>query len=210
MEKSRELQVYYQLRDMIFRYDIVPGQKLLYQDLADKLGVSRTPVKNALNLLEREGLVRLTHNKGYYVAELSKEEAEELFELREILETESARLAVRRFTLEAFKMLVSKNEEYQKAVEDDLTRGRFLIDRDFHLQIAVMSGNMALHKHLKQVIEITFLKHRIDRLSNARGYEVRHEHTRIVETIRERNEELAVQVVRFHIRKHHDNILSIL
>lgn len=210
MEKSREFQVYYQLRDMIFQYDIVPGQKLQYQDLADKLGVSRTPVKNALNLLEREGLVRLTHNKGYYVAELSKEEAEGLFELREILETESARLAVRRFQVKEFNLLVSKNEEYQKAIEHDLSRGRFLIDRDFHSQLAVMSGNMALHKHLKQVLEITFLKHRIDRLSNARGYEVRHEHTRIVNAIRDRNEELAMESVRFHIRKHRENILSIL
>lgn len=207
---SRELEVYNQLRQMIFRYELIPGQKLQYQDLADKLQVSRTPVKNALNLLESEGLVRLSRNKGYYVSELSKEEAENLFELREILEVEAARLAARRYTPEGFKVLVSKNEEYIRAVEHELTRGRFFIDMDFHLQVAIMSENMALHKHLKQVIVITFLKHRIDRLSTARGFQVRREHDDIVQAIREQNEELAAKSVRYHIQRHRENILSIL
>lgn len=95
-------------------------------------------------------------------------------------------------------------------VEHELTRGRFLIDRDFHLQVALMSGNRALCKHLKQVLEITFLKHRIDRLSNKRGYEVRREHGKIVEAIRHRDEEGAVAGVRYHIQRHRSNIISIL
>ncbi len=210
MTPSREQEVYDRLRDMIFRYEIIPGQKLMYQDLADKLGVSRTPVKNALNLLESQGLVRLSRNKGYYVAELSKEEAENLFELREILEVEAARLAVRRFTVEGLNVLVRKNEEYIRSVEHELTRGRFFIDRDFHLQIALMSQNMALHKHLKQVLEITFLKHRIDRLGTARGFQVRSEHGDIVQAIRERDEELAAKTVRYHVLRHRENIMAIL
>lgn len=210
MELNLDQQVYSQLKDMIFRYEIVPGQKLQYQDLADKLGVSRTPVKNALNFLERDGLVRLTPNKGFYVTELSVQEAGELFELRETLEVEAVRLAILRYSDENFKDLVKKQEEYENAVESELTRGRFLIDRDFHLQVAVMSVNMALHRHLRQVLEITFLKHRIDRLSNKRGFEVRHEHGNIVRAIRDRDEEKAVAAVRHHINRHRSNIISIL
>lgn len=210
MELNLDQKVYEQLREMIFRYEIVTGQKLQYQDLADKLGVSRTPVKNALNFLEKDGLVQLTPNKGFYVAELSVEEAEELFELREILEVEAARLAIKRFSEQGFIDLVKKQEEYENSLDQQLDRGRFQLDRDFHLQIAVMSGNRALHKHFKQVLEITFLKHRIDLLSSIRGYEVRLEHRNIIKAIGDRDESNAVESVRYHIQRHRSNIISIL
>lgn len=210
MELNLDQQVYKQIREMIFRYEIVPGQKLQYQDLADKLGVSRTPIKNALNFLEKDGLVQLTPNKGFYVTELSVEEAVELFELREILEVEAVRLAIMRFTEQSFMNLVKKQEEYENSLDHHIDRERFLIDRDFHLQIAVMACNSALHKHIKQVLEMTFLKHRIDRLKNIRGYEVRIEHHNIIQAIRDRDEKKAMECVRYHIQRHRSNIISIL
>jgi len=203
-------QVYELLREMIFRYELIPGQKLLYQDLADRLEVSRTPVKNALNFLEKDGLVKLLPNKGFYVAELSIEEAEELFSLRLILETEAVKLAARKCTDSDYAELLEIQKRYENAIEQELNRGRFLIDRDFHLQIAMMSGNKALYKHLKQVIEIVFLKHRIEGLSKKRGHEVRKEHRSILEHIKNKDETGAVQSLTYHIQRHRENVESIL
>jgi DNA-binding GntR family transcriptional regulator len=201
---------YRYLKNMIFEYKLVPGQKLQAQDLADRIGVSRTPVKNALNLLEREGFVRLIPYKGFYMVELSRQEALELFEVRAALETLAVRKAIERFNDEAFAELTRRKEAYEAAVEKQLTRGRFLLDRDFHLQIAVMSKNETLVKQLKQVKELSFLKHRMEGLSQQRGFSVWREHEDIWLAIRERDVEKGVKAVEFHIRKHRDNILSVL
>lgn len=201
---------YSYLKNMIFEYKLVPGQKLQAQDLGDLLGVSRTPVKNALNLLEREGFVRQIPHKGFYMVELSRQEAEELFELRGALETLAVRKAIERFSEEGFADLTRKKEAYEAAVEKQLTRGRFLLDRDFHLQVGIMAKNETLVRHMKEVAELTFLKHRMEDLSHQRGFSVRREHADIWQAIRDRDVESGIEAAEFHVRKHKENILSIL
>lgn len=207
---NREQAVYQILKQMIFNYDLVPGQKLVYQDLADRFQVSRTPVKSALTMLEHEGFVRLYPNKGYYVAELSRQDAEELFDLREILETAAVERAIKNFSPEAFQELLRRKAAYEASVEEELTRQRFLIDCDFHLGIAMMAGNPALSRHLKEVLELIFLKHRVEGLSRKRGLLVKQEHEEICQRIKMGDTEGAVAAVRFHICQHKKNILSIL
>ena len=178
--------------------------------MADKFGVSRTPIKNALNLLEKEGFVKLIINKGYYISQLSKQEADELFDIREALEVKAVELAIRNFDTEGFAELTNKGQLYENAVKVQLTRGRFLIDRDFHIQIAVMGKNKALHRHMNQVNELIFLKHRIEGLDPQRGDAVRKEHSDIVAAIRERDIESGIKCIKYHIQKHRENVLSIL
>ncbi len=207
---SLDQRAYLHLKDMIFEYKLVPGQKLLSQDLGDRIGVSRTPVKNALNVLEREGFVRLIPNRGFYMVELSRREAEELFEVREALETMALRRAIRHFTEESFGELTHRKECYEAAVEQQLTRTRFFLDRDFHLQIAIMGKNETLVRHMQQIMELSFLKHRVEGLNPKRGYTVRQEHEDIWRAILERDVEEGVRAVEFHVRKNKENILAIL
>lgn len=207
---SLDQEAYSYLKNMIFEYKLVPGQKLLSQDLADRIGVSRTPVKNALIQLEREGFVRLTPNKGFYVAELSRREAEELFEVREALETLAVGKAIEEFTEDGYAELTRRKDRYEAAVESRLTRGRFLLDRDFHLQVANMGKNDALVRMLQQSLELVFLKHRMEGLSQERGFAVRREHEDIWRAIRERDVEKGIRTAKFHIRRNKENIFSIL
>ncbi len=207
---SLDQRAYLYLKEMIFQYKLVPGQKLLSQELGDRIGVSRTPVKNALNLLEREGFVRLIPNKGFYMAELSRREAEELFETREALEIMAVRKAIELFTEEGFAELTSRKECYEAAVEGQLTRGRFFLDLNFHLQIAIMSKNDTLVRHTQQAMELSFLKHRMEGLSQQRGFSVRREHEDIWRAISERDVAGGIRAVEFHIHKHKENIFSIL
>ncbi len=207
---SLDQRAYLYLKDMIFEYKLVPGQKLLSQELGDRIGVSRTPVKNALNLLEREGFVRLIPNKGFYMAELSRREAEELFEVREALETMAVRKAIEHFSEEAFAELTNKKKRYEAAVESSLTRGRFFLDRDFHIQIAIMASNDTLVRHMKQAMELSFLKHRMEGLSQHRGFSVRREHGDIWQAVLDRDVAGGIKAVAYHVYKHKENILSIL
>ena len=92
------LKVYQQIIELMLNYEIVPGQRLVFIDLAKQLGVSRTPVNNALSILAQEGYLDFVPNQGYSVHKLTLKEAENLFEIREILEVGFLGKAVRNMT----------------------------------------------------------------------------------------------------------------
>jgi len=80
-------QIAYQgIRHMLYTKELVPGQKIAYRDLAEKLQLSPTPIIQALKWLELQGFVTHEANRGYYMAPFSLEEIEELYELRELVE----------------------------------------------------------------------------------------------------------------------------
>ncbi|KAB2840081.1 GntR family transcriptional regulator, partial [bacterium] len=80
------LKVYHRIIELMLNYEIVPGQRLVFIDLAKQLGVSRTPVNNALSILAQEGYLDFVPNQGYSVHKLTRKEAENLYEFREVLE----------------------------------------------------------------------------------------------------------------------------
>ena len=85
--KSSLVQLAYEgIRRMLFHNEIVPGQKISYRELAEKLNMSLTPVIQALKRLEHQGLVRHETNRGYFTAPMSVQEVEEIYELRELIE----------------------------------------------------------------------------------------------------------------------------
>src|SRR5262245_17860004 len=87
--------VYARVRDLILSNVLRAGQKLVDRDLADRLGVSRTPVREALGRLQMVGLVMSRPRRGYYVMDYSAQQVAELFEFRQMLEVHTAKLAAR-------------------------------------------------------------------------------------------------------------------
>lgn len=85
-ERNLNNKVYEQIKQMMFTYELTPGQRLTFIDLAERLGVSRTPVNSALTILAKEGFLDFTPNQGYTVHQITREEADALYEIREILE----------------------------------------------------------------------------------------------------------------------------
>ena len=79
-------QAYRQIKTLILCNEILPGQKLHHQELSERLGVSRTPVREALTRLVQEGYVALLPNRGFTCKEIGLQEANELYQLREALE----------------------------------------------------------------------------------------------------------------------------
>lgn len=146
--------VYARLRDMILANVLRSGQKLVDRDLAEQLGVSRTPVREALGRLAMLGLVEARSRRGYYVRQYTAEEVSDLYEFREILETNAARLAAQHATPEDIRQfdrilrdmeaLGSDPENHVKSVELDL---------ELHNLIAKASGNESLDQAIRNLMD---------------------------------------------------------
>jgi DNA-binding GntR family transcriptional regulator len=146
--------VYARVRDLILSNVLRAGQKLVDRDLADRLGVSRTPVREALGRLQMVGLVISRPRRGYYVIDFTAKEVTDLFEFRQVLEVTTAKLAarnaqpshLREFSriLDDLENLIRHPKKHAAAVDLDLK---------VHELIARASGNAPLHDAMRNVLD---------------------------------------------------------
>jgi DNA-binding GntR family transcriptional regulator len=209
-EKNLTQMVYRKIKEMMLNYEIVPGQRLIFSDLANRLGVSRTPVNNALGILANEGFLDLIPHQGYTVHEITKEEAESLYEIREIIELGSVGKAIRRLTTEKLERLERQKRLYENAVVDQVSRGRFTLDQEFHACLVQMSDNLYLADYFREIYQRIFLRHRIEGLLAERARKVVSEHHEIFEAISLRDVERAKESIKLHIKAGKDYIFSII
>jgi len=142
-------QVYDILKEMIADQRFTPGSSLNVERLTQELGVSRTPIWEAIRRLEQEGIVFHTPHKGVRLVELTRKMAFELYEVRETLEAMAARLGAERATPEIITRMEKILAEQKLIVkhEDDVAYSRS--DHDFHLLICEACGNDLL----KEILE---------------------------------------------------------
>jgi DNA-binding GntR family transcriptional regulator len=209
-EKNLTHMVYRKIKEMMLNYEIVPGQRLIFSDLAKRMGVSRTPVNNALSILANEGFLDLIPHQGYSVHQITKDEAESLYEIREIIELGSLGKAIRALTPEKLEELEEKKRLYENAVVDQVSRGRFTLDQEFHACLVQMSNNLYLADYFREVYQRIFLRHRIEGLRADRAQKVVSEHNEIFEAVSLRDIEWAKESIKSHIKAGKDYIFSII
>lgn len=193
--------VYESLKDLITSGQVRPGVKLTHQELAERLGVSRTPVREALERLYQEGFVTRLPRRGFYVAEIDHDEARELYELREAIEVYALRRAMARGIKAAdLRRLDSFNASYKALLHDKTMRERMLVDRDWHLALAALADNRALLRSLSAVFERLILKIRTDGWRTVRGEEALAEHVEMMKALRAEDAQRAEQLLTDHIR----------
>jgi DNA-binding GntR family transcriptional regulator len=136
--------VYDALIDLIVGGELPPGQHMVETELAQQLGVSRQPIREALHRMEAEGWVDLRPSQGAFVHVPTDQEVDELLDVRELLEAETARLAARSASPEQVARLREILAEGQAAIRvDDF--GRAVAANDsFHAEIAAIAGNSVL------------------------------------------------------------------
>jgi DNA-binding GntR family transcriptional regulator len=201
--------VYVQIKNLILCNEVLPGQKLHHQELSERLGVSRTPVREALTRLVQEGYVSLLPNRGFTCKEIRLQEAEELYDLREALEAFAVERAIENLTDKALDQLSVKMDLYGQDVRKHFSRERLLYDQEFHLDIARLSANETLIKTLAQVFERIILKRRTDSLYDpARGLLAHQEHLRLFQAMKQRDVAKAVAITRAHIRAGKENVIA--
>lgn len=187
--------VYEQMKQLIFTHAIEPGEKIGLVDLARKLEVSLTPLREALTRLKGEGFVVHHPNRGYFVAEITATEVLELYGIREALESFALTLGVSRFKEEDITSIADAIEAHRRAVTE---RDGFLEDKVIHLRLASLAGNQLLLAMLELVLDRAIMKLRIDALPRARSVAAYAEHMDILRAVEKRNADEAIG----HLKKH--------
>lgn len=134
------------IRSRILGGDYAPGQRLSEPELSSSLGISRSPLREALRLLANEGLVKVVSGRGVSVADFTEPEVRELIEIREALDVLAVRLAAKRATPHQIAVLRENLEGLTSALR---THGRQTLEwpSDFHLCIYEVAGNQRLREH---------------------------------------------------------------
>ena len=207
-KKNLTLAVYDNIKEMMINYDIVPGQRLIFVDIAKQLGVSRTPVNNALSILAKEGYLDFVPNQGYSVHKLTMEEAESLYEIREILEVGSIGKAIRNMSPDKIKELEKKRTEYAGAISDQVYRKLFVLDMEYHASIMSTVGNTFLVERYRDICQRIFLRIRTEELRLDRQREIVKEHDALFEAVRLRDVEWAKELIQTHNTNAKKNLLA--
>lgn len=142
--------VYESLRDAVVEGRYEPGEKLIQEQVADQLGVSRTPVRDALNRLAHEGLVRAVHGSGYLVSDLTDQDITEVFQVRERLETLALGMSCGKLDRLQVARIRTLIEEMAAADATD-AGAQFDLNRRFHQAMIEPCGNRFLLMLLDQL-----------------------------------------------------------
>lgn len=194
--------VFENLRDAIITQVLKPGERLMEIQLADEMGVSRTPVREAIRKLELEGLVVMVPRKGAYVAGVSMKDIHEVYEVRSALEMLAVTLAAERITDEELNALeqqvLRESEEEAKKDGSDLDNIIY-IDSSFHDIIYQAARNQRLVQFVN-ILQEQLQRFRAASLARpGRSKTALEEHKQIVEALSERNGELASKLAQEHI-----------
>lgn len=183
--------VFESLREAIVKQVIRPGERLMEIQLAEELGVSRTPIREAIRKLEQEGFVIIIPRKGAYVAEISFKDIHELFEIRAALEGLASSLAAERATEEELeemeKLLFNQTEHINsgnisESVKVDVTLHDLIYKASRNERLLNTLYNLRKQVHRFRIVSIS---------TPGRKAKTIEEHKWIVEAISERNVELA-------------------
>ncbi len=190
---------YLGIRRMFFVNDIHPGQKISYGELAKRLGMSTTPVIQALKRLEDQGLVRYEPNRGYFTEEISLKEIIEIYEFREIIETSLLSKTIARMNKTRLKALKKSLDSHLRAARDIYLKERLLKDMEFHLKLANLSGCTIQVNALKSLFDLLYLKYRGNVLFLTPMETVDSEHIKLYEYIAASDLAGAAAILQKHI-----------
>jgi DNA-binding GntR family transcriptional regulator len=188
------------LRDMIMEAVFKPGEKIQEQDLCDRFGVSRTPIREALRVLAAEGLLTLTPNRGARIASSTVEEIEELYPMIGALEGLAGELACSRIT----DAEINRIEELHQRMVAHYQKGEFLaskkLNQQIHEAIFEAAGNAALTTQYRNLMIRTHSIRYFVRKSPERWREAIDDHEKIIRALRARDGLRLGQILREHLQ----------
>lgn len=183
------------VREMILDGSIPPGERLNEVAIASALGISRGPLREAIQRLAGEGLLTVVSHRGAFVRTFEQREVDELYDLRTAFEVHAARLACERATDAQLDQL----HEFMTATGDAMSDGPYPVDRDFHTRLLSLADSGALERAAKEVQAQISLARSISASRPVRAKEALGEHMDIVSALRSRAADDAARLVREHL-----------
>ncbi len=200
--------VFNTLRDAILRGELVPGERLMEIQLAEQLGVSRTPIREAIRKLELEGLVLMIPRKGAEVARISEKNLRDVLEVRRSLEELASELACQRITDEQIEELEAAQQRFIEAVDNGDATQIAETDEAYHDVIYNATNNDRLVQILNNLREQMY-RYRLEYIKDESKRQILVvEHDQILKSIKNRHVEEARRSMREHIDNQEITILQ--
>ncbi|RJR16914.1 MAG: GntR family transcriptional regulator [Desulfobacteraceae bacterium] len=205
--RSLGQQVYERLKNAIVKGDIDPGARVVESRLGTTMGISRTPVREAIHKLEREGFLARNASGGFFVAALERSDIEETFGIRTVLESYAARLAAMHHRPEELEPLEQKVIKYQECLDMGNTEALMEINTDFHEMLYGLSRSPRL---IRMINDLKDQIYRFRRVILNRGDMARvsnEDHRLMLKLMRRREADKVERVVREHLTKGKEVVL---
>jgi len=201
--------VFETLKEAILTGKLEPKERLMEVKIADQLGVSRTPVREAIRKLELEGLVVMVPRKGAYVSDISYKDIVDTLELREALETFAVKLAIEKNTVKDIKILEELNKDFQKAYKEKDIEKMVEYDTDIHNEIFVLSNNSKLINFMDGLNEIMQRFRLIFFNETYNPERIAKEHEEIFRELKNKDVEKAQKAMKTHLSTLKDDIKKV-
>lgn len=198
-ESQVRSEVYERLRQAILKNQLKPGNRLIERKIAEQLEVSRTPVREAIRMLEREGLVYHIPRSGVVVAQVSDKEVLEVYRIRAVLEGLAARMAAEKITPEQLQHLVRLLKQVEQSAADNNLDDLEQVHREFNDLIYRATGSPRLYGMINSLVDFINRFALVGYCHPGRIDEATREHRQLVEAIKLRDGDLAERIARDHI-----------
>ncbi len=191
--------VFNTLREAILRGELKPGERLMELQLASQLGVSRTPIREAIRMLEQEGLAVTMPRKGAEVAKMTLKGMEDVLEIRAALDELACQLACQRITEDQLKRLETAKKNFEVSLKSENVKTIAEADMGFHDVIYEATGNPKLVNMLNNLREQIY-RYRVEYLKKVENYPILiKEHNAIYQSLVDRNLQEATLSIREHV-----------
>ncbi|GAB6144766.1 GntR family transcriptional regulator [Desulfocicer niacini] len=214
---SNHTQIAYEgIKKILFTNEIPPGRKISYRQLAEHLGMSLTPIIQALKRLEFQGLVRYEPNKGYSTEPMSMQEIAEIYDMRELIEVSLLPDVINNLNEDGIRALQAllksrdKSEGVPSREEEPYLNERLLNDKEFHLALAGLSGRRIQVQMLRYLFDLLYLKYGGSLLFIQSKEPVGSQHQRIFNAVVSHDMEEAGKALKAHFTQIKSQALKVL
>ena len=207
--KALHQEVTDQIREMIIQGTLEKGQKINEKFLCESMGVSRTPVREALRILNSEGLIELIPNKGAYVSQPCIEEINDLFEVMGVLESTCARLAAKKMRDEDLVKIEALHHELEKHYQKRDHEAYLASNHRFHCYIQELSGNKVLNGVINGLRQKVLLYRQKQLYQPKRFDQSIQEHRDLLNAFRKGNANGAEASMKRHLRKQCEALIGL-
>lgn len=191
--------VYQTIKNDIFDFRLMPGDRFSESEMAERMEVSRTPVRQALFWLEREGYVEVYFRSGWQVRQFDFEYFEELYDLRIVLECEAVRHLCSMPPARASELLSALRLFWMEAPRLEDGKAVSLHDEAFHMAMVAAAGNSEMARIHAELTEKIRIIRRLDFTREDRIEATYHEHARILQAVLHQHAEEAQRILTDHI-----------
>ncbi|MCY8205663.1 GntR family transcriptional regulator [Bacillus sp. N12A5] len=205
------LQFYNQLKKMIFNGTFKPGERINETQLAKSFGVSRSPIREAMRLLEKDGLLKADERNGFSITSLTAKDVDEIYKIRIPLEQLAVELVIDEANEEELAILEKQLEETEKAIQNGMEDTEIIsLNQKFHDMLVDFSHNRHLKNLLEHVNDLIHFCRILNYTGDHRAETILSEHRKIFAEVKKKNKEAAKQYVMAHFNHDCEHLKRVL